>query len=135
MSTASFIWFLMAASGTLALKCYFCTDCRQELPAAPAECRTPAHDACLKGEQGDLVEKSCLPKQFCPGGDKFHRNKYSNMSGATIHCCDTDGCNGAGLPAPAALLLLTVPLIASVLLSRNFGREISTQSIISPQFR
>jgi hypothetical protein len=32
-----------------------------------------------------------------------------------ISCCSGDACNGAGLAAPAGLLLLLTPLIAGVL--------------------
>ncbi|XP_018008754.1 uncharacterized protein LOC108666395 isoform X2 [Hyalella azteca] len=112
---------MVAVYSTGALKCYFCDDCLDEQPPLPAECKSSV-DACGKWVLGDIVMKSCVPKSACEGGDAL-MNVVNSINTivrgsrlSSVHCCDTDGCNGAGLPAPAALLLLTVPLIANVLL-------------------
>ncbi|XP_018008749.1 ly-6/neurotoxin-like protein 1 [Hyalella azteca] len=94
---------LLGMYSVAALECYTCADCKQN-PAVLAPCPSSLLTHCSHMEVNGFIAKSCVPKLSC------------TLPGVNINCCDTDGCNGAGLPAPAALLLLTVPLIASFFL-------------------
>ncbi|XP_034444141.1 phospholipase A2 inhibitor and Ly6/PLAUR domain-containing protein-like [Hippoglossus hippoglossus] len=93
-------WALSSTGG--ALLCQTCTNpsCSTTVPL------TCSSGMCITASiQGQQIYKACAPSSLCPatGSQTFSFNLGVLSVLASAKCCNTDNCNSANLPAPAAV--------------------------------
>ncbi|KAF1385299.1 hypothetical protein PFLUV_G00106290 [Perca fluviatilis] len=99
------IWALSSTAG--ALQCQSCTDqqCSSTVPltcSSETICITASIQDIITGTQ--TISKACASSSLCPatGSQTFSVNLGFANAVVSAQCCDTDNCNTATLPFPAA---------------------------------
>ncbi|XP_066985529.1 uncharacterized protein [Macrobrachium rosenbergii] len=129
-SLCSVLLMLLALSSvSTALQCLRCSDCRHEVEI-PTTCR-PGFDVCMKQINYNKVKKSCAPRVVCKPEEidrsspdiiqdlktffssrDINRliNSAFHTRSKTVHCCETDYCNGSPGIRTSSGLLIILPL-------------------------
>ncbi|XP_068231021.1 uncharacterized protein [Palaemon carinicauda] len=125
---------LALSSASNALQCLRCSDCRHDVEYVTT-CR-PGFDVCMKQVNYNKVKKSCAPRVVCKPEEidrsspdviqdlktffssrDINRliNSAFHTRTKTVHCCETDFCNGAPGQKTSLGLLILLPLALCLL--------------------